>query len=239
MYFDYLCMIPSLRSIGLAHIGRVGSVAVTVSISVERYLNCCHPNESFKYKSFLLPVPIIFTFLFNIPKFLEISACTSCELFPDNSTMNISSSEKTTDPENKSLGYTASDNFDAVSMISCINSTSFPYDEVANSTLDYISNQTRLNVDDDLEIVNEYSTCHDGYKTTWLRNNWWYIVFYLGWSKFLLVECLPWLIVIILTICTTKSLKNFQVNRDRLMRKNSVRRTNDEGKIRHIFHCKI
>ena len=232
-------MISSLRRIGLAHIGRVGSVAVTVSISVERYLNCCHPNEKFKYKSLLLPIPIIFTFLYNIPKFLEISACTRYELFLDNSTMNISSPETTTDPENVNLGYTVSDNFDVVAKISSINSTSFPYDEVTNFTLDYISNETRLNVDDDLEIVDEYSTCHGGYKTTWLRNNWWYIVFYLGWSKFLLVECLPWLIVIILTICTTKSLKNFQVNRDRLMRKNSVRRTNDEGKIRHIFHCKI
>ena len=74
--YAFLIVIIFLSRIGFAHIGRVGSVAVTVSISIERYLNCCHPNDKFMFKSLLLPAPIIFAILYNVPKFFEISSCT-------------------------------------------------------------------------------------------------------------------------------------------------------------------
>ena len=61
--------------IGLVNIGRVGSVGVTVSITIERYLSICHPNNGYAGKSLLLPLPIAFAILYNIPKFFELLAC--------------------------------------------------------------------------------------------------------------------------------------------------------------------
>ena len=60
---------------GFANIGRVGSVALTVSITIERYFSVCFPNNTFSAKSLLLPLPIVFAVLYNIPKFFEIVAC--------------------------------------------------------------------------------------------------------------------------------------------------------------------
>ena len=72
-------------------------------------------------------------------------------------------------------------------------------------------------------------SCPDGYRTTWLRNNWWYIIFYVFWSKFILVELIPWFTVIILTISTSRKMKEFQVMRDRLTGTNRTAQNSDEG----------
>ena len=215
----------------MAHIGRVGSVAVTVSISVERYLNCCHPNDKFMFKSLLLPAPIIFALLYNVPKFFEISSCTSSELIFDKPTENINGSEVIIDLENVNTSVTVSNFFDFISKISTTPPANFSNDQRNNSILDQANNATRTSENETQIIEYEFDTCIDGYQITWLRNNWWYIVVYLGWLKFVLVEFLPWIIVIILTICTTKTLKNFQVNRDRLLGTNRAQRSNDEGNI--------
>ena len=215
----------------MAHIGRVGSVAVTVSISVERYLNCCHPNDKFMFKSLLLPAPIIFALLYNVPKFFEISSCTSSELIFDKPTENINGSEVIIDLENVNTSVTVSNFFDFISKISTTPPANFSNDQRNNSILDQANNATRTSENETQIIEYEFDTCIDGYQITWLRNNWWYIVVYLGWLKFVLVEFLPWIIVIILTVCTTKTLKNFQVNRDRLLGTNRAQRSNDEGNI--------
>ena len=68
-------------SIGFAHIGRVGSVAVTISIAVERYMSVCHPTNSFPCKRLLFPLPIAFALLYNVPKFFEIVACSKTEMY--------------------------------------------------------------------------------------------------------------------------------------------------------------
>ena len=68
-------------SIGFAHIGRVGSVAVTISIAVERYMSVCHPTNSFPCKYLLFPLPIAFALLYNIPKFFEIVVCSKEEMY--------------------------------------------------------------------------------------------------------------------------------------------------------------
>ena len=61
-----------IHRIGFAHIGRVGSVFLTVAITIERYVSVCHPTEDFKGKCCLIPLPIIAAILYNIPKFFEI-----------------------------------------------------------------------------------------------------------------------------------------------------------------------
>ena len=42
---------------GLGHIGRVGSVFVTVSVTIERYFAIVHPLKHFSGKKYLLLIP--------------------------------------------------------------------------------------------------------------------------------------------------------------------------------------
>ena len=70
---------------GIGHIGRVGSVFVTMSVTIERYFAIVHPLKHFSGKRFLLVVPIVTTMLYNIPKFFEfkrseVSTTYSCQV---------------------------------------------------------------------------------------------------------------------------------------------------------------
>ena len=56
---------------GFGHIGRVGSVFFTVSVTIDRYLAVAHPLKVVNKKRALLYVPVIFTCLYNLPKFFE------------------------------------------------------------------------------------------------------------------------------------------------------------------------
>ena len=56
---------------GLGHIGRVGSVFVTVSVTIERYFAVVHPLKHVRGKKYLLYVPIVCAVVYNIPKFFE------------------------------------------------------------------------------------------------------------------------------------------------------------------------
>ena len=78
------CFIFHIQRIGLIHIGRVGSVFLTIAITIERYVNVCHPTTDFKMMRCLIPLPIISAILFNIPKFFEIETIQH-----SNSTNNI------------------------------------------------------------------------------------------------------------------------------------------------------
>ena len=72
--------------------------------------------------------------------------------------------------------------------------------------------------------------CANGYRTTEMRDNPWYIIFYVFVSKFLLVELIPWVVVIVLTILTSRKIQQFQANRDRLLRPSRTAGAQDEGK---------
>ena len=223
--------------IGFAHIGRVGSVFLTVSISIERYLNCKYPNEKSVLKSLLVPIPTIFALLYNIPKFFELTSCIEQP--------NIS-----TNLTNKTDALNFIDHLDDNIILN--NSIEFFRENSTNTTSTKITpnmiganfsliklplipvkdlfNLQNFAISTDLIKEEELDTCEEGYKPTSLRSNWWYIVLYLCWSKFIFVEFVPWISVIALTICTTRTLKNFQKNRNRLMGSNRTQRAIDEGK---------
>ena len=55
-----------------------------------------------------------------------------------------------------------------------------------------------------------------GTRPTNLRNNKWYIIFYVFLSELVLVEILPWITVIILNISTWKGITRFQKKRQAL-----------------------
>ena len=70
----------------------------------------------------------------------------------------------------------------------------------------------------------EDSLMCDIYETrpTSLRNNKWYIILYVFLSEFILIEIIPWILVIILNIKTWKGVRRFQQKRQTLRRSSGI-----------------
>ena len=49
----------------------MGSVFLTLSVTVERYYSVCHPLRPFRAKKLLLPLAILISVAYNVPKFFE------------------------------------------------------------------------------------------------------------------------------------------------------------------------
>lgn len=58
---------------GLAHVSRVGSISLTLSVTIERYYSVCHPLSQFQIKRHLLTISLLFAIVYNIPRFFELS----------------------------------------------------------------------------------------------------------------------------------------------------------------------
>ena len=71
--FYMVKVLPYIEPIGLplAHIGRIGSVFVTMSVTIERYYAIVHPLKHFTKKRYLLLISILATVVYNIPRFFE------------------------------------------------------------------------------------------------------------------------------------------------------------------------
>ena len=151
----------SILRIGFVHIGRVGSVFVTIAITIERYVVVCHPTSEFKGKCLLIPLPIISALLYNIPKFFEIEA------------IEHSLNEK--------VG-----------------------EQIASTNTSY----------KDRDVLENIKVEDVGYRGTALRLNYWYVIFYVTWSKLLLVEIIPWIIVVVLNILIWNKIKKFRSARN-------------------------
>ena len=141
---------------------------VTVAITVERYLSVCYPNLQCRGKCLLVPIPVVFAIIYNIPKFFELEAT------PQN------------DNGNKIIHQ--SSNYKTI------------YDD-----------QYQKNITQIVEDI--------GYRGTALRLNHWYVVLYVFWSKFLLVDIFPWVTVIILNIFIWRKIKDFKRIRRETLRK--------------------
>ena len=110
-------------------------------------------------------------------------------------------------------------------------STTHSLDNFPNVSSLPLSNATEFPPDNSTSVCNEDEQCVGGFRTTELRNNPWYIIFYVFWAKFLLVELIPWVAVIVLTVMTSRKIQQFQANRERLLRPNNrPSGAQDEGK---------
>jgi hypothetical protein len=69
---------------GIGHIGRVGSVFVTLSVTIERYFAIVHPLKHFSGKRYLLIVSIVSSVFYNIPKFFELERTKVSSLYQKN-----------------------------------------------------------------------------------------------------------------------------------------------------------
>ena len=162
----------------MAHIGRVGSVFVTVSVTIERYYSVCQPTSEFRFKWLLIPLPIICAFMYNIPKFFELE-------------MDPPDIEEDDIPDQQNLTQ----------------------DVNAMGIKNYIfDNQSEQYYTDDVSNITEYYDVPDdlGYHATTLRQNYWYVVLYVFWSKFIFVDIIPWVTVIVLNFSICKQIQEFQ-----------------------------
>lgn len=75
--YNQLLRVPSLPYvIPIAQIGLMGSVYCTIALALERFLAVCYPflprRHVYSTRTFIIPV-ISFSFLYNVPKFFELS----------------------------------------------------------------------------------------------------------------------------------------------------------------------
>ena len=187
-----------LHSIGLAYVGRVGSALVTVSISIERHLAIGHPTTIAPYKV-LFWAPIVFAIVYNIPKFFELAACDVTELNEELSTYGITTNN--------------------TSVLFNYNHESKTGDDQREFESSYFTNATIINSNNSTENSSIEICDQDGMRATPLRQNEWYIIFYVVVSKVVLVEVVPWLTVIALNIWTWRKMVLFQRKREAMLKR--------------------
>ena len=74
-----------------------------------------------------------------------------------------------------------------------------------------------------IKDVEESVDCEDKhFGVTQLRKNRWYIILYVFGCEVFLVEVLPWVTIVVLTILTWRGIKKFQDNRKRFIRSHSL-----------------
>ena len=201
-----------MSRIGFAYIGRAGSVLVTVSLSVERYLSIRSPNTDNWIKKLLIPLPIVFAITHSLPKFFEFERCYEVSNSSDQITLR---SPITTD-ELSSMPFTLNIKHPYENQINSENASMpiFPVQDILDKLLEKRKNSSRIE-SAKLKIID----CKNKpYVITELRKNHWYIILYVFGSEVIFVEMLPWITVIVLNLLTWKGITVFQRNRKRLIR---------------------
>ena len=81
-----------------------------------------------------------------------------------------------------------------------------------------LSNSTNASLVNNATIDQEWCDA-DGMRATSLRQNEWYLIFYVVISKVVLVEVVPWLTVIALNVWTWRKMVLFQRKREAMLKK--------------------
>ena len=138
-FFNYL--INYLYRYGVAHMAHVASVLLTLVVTLERFYSVCYPLHTPRYRQYYVLAVMIFTIIYNIPRFYEVSV-----KFP---------------------------NF------------KFP-------------NLTRNDSVPQLVPSN-------------LRNNWYYVTFYMFWSRLILIEVIPYALILAMNYFIWKRIKKLAI----------------------------
>ena len=182
---------------GLAHIGRVGSIAVTLSLSIERYLAIGQVSSD-RSSKILFWAPVIFSCVYNVPKFFEAETCEASWQSIIQPHLNTTQLNSTHDTRNYSSHREILQD-DSIELLS---------PNLTNEIEDIAKNDV---ADNATMIISHCDS--DGMRATSLRQNDFYIIFYVVTSKVIFVEIIPWLTVITLNFLTWKKMKIFQRNR--------------------------
>ena len=90
--------------------------------------------------------------------------------------------------------------------------------QYSNSTINtYKIDEQALMINDSRGLMKVENV---GYRGTTLRLNYWYIILYVTWSKLLLVEIFPWIIIIGLNILIWKRIRQYKSTRMKVFCKN-------------------
>ena len=68
---------------GFAHIGRVGSVFMTLSVTIERFFAIAYPLKKIQLKRGLILFSVLGAIVYNVPRFFELRMVSVTELDPD------------------------------------------------------------------------------------------------------------------------------------------------------------
>ena len=186
---------------GLIHVGRVGSTAVTVSLSIERYLAISQRDSDISSK-FLFWTPIISSVLYNIPKFFELETCEVSWQSIIQYYLNATKLNSTDVPKN----------YNSYNEMLQDNSIEILHPNLTHEIKDILRNDY---ADNETQIISHCD--NDGMRTTSLRQNRFYIMFYVVISKVVLVEIIPWIMVITLNFLTWRKMEMFQKNRKAML----------------------
>ena len=186
--------------IGFAYIGRVGSTAVTVSLSIERYLAFGQHTSNTSNK-LLFWAPIIFPVVYSVPKFFELSSCEALHQSITQHHLNTTGTDFTYDLQND-YHNNATQKDDSINLVH-LNLT-----HGIHGMMDKDSEGNDA-------MVQHCSS--GGMQPTALRKNELYIIFYVVISKVVLIEIIPWLTIITLNLLTWKKMKSFQRRREALL----------------------
>ena len=207
---------------------------MTVSVSVERYLSIRNPNYNHSIKKYLIPFPIGFALLYNLPKFFEFVTCNDTTSIPELHPINLSFPNVT----DRILSVPLQNNISSGinSSQPNVNAAPFPHSVIQEMLDAYYRN--RINVTENnllkemdktvpkrslIKDVEESVDCEDKhFGVTQLRKNRWYIILYVFGCEVFLVEVLPWVTIVVLTILTWRGIKKFQDNRKRFIRSHSL-----------------
>ena len=195
-----------------------------MAVAVERYLSVCHPTYIFPGKSLLIPLPIAFAIIYNIPRFFELTTCTNAEMLESatSKTLQYEGQQELGNSdfpkENVSTVNVNITNYSALLQSGIYNDSTI-YDH-ANLTEIPILNITSLFPQNNETGAIEQCDS-SGIRPTLLRKNPQYIIFYIFWSKIILIEVVPWIMVIVLNILTWNGLRRFQQNRREILRRSN------------------
>ena len=188
---------------------------MTISVSVERYLSVQYPNNTFKIKKCLIPLPIAFAILYNLPKFFEFVTCDNNKSYISSYPINAAFPNLT----NETIQYFPQYNKDEEENNSTKTHFFFDIQDLVEKAYNKSKNSLKENVTNEEDDLLD---CKKGeYGVTLLRKNRWYIILYVFWSDVIFIEMIPWIIIVVLNLLTWRSIRQFQKNRKRFMRTHS------------------
>ena len=206
-------------SFGFVHIGRVGSVAATVSIATERYVTVCCSTSPLSRKNLLLLIPITFAVFYNIPKFFEIVECSEEEKYKTMVKSYFDQMVKEREESNINNMKRSPPPFLEIKkdlIIEPSNRTMSDDEASYNNVQQFLLTTNHSLVVDALQGNIAECDIH-GIRVSDFRSNYWYILYYQFLSDLILVEILPWILVIVLNIIVWKTSQKFHARRLRLL----------------------
>ena len=172
-----------------------------MSLSIDRYL-AIGQLSSDRSSKILFWAPVIVSCVYNVPKFFEAETCEASWQSIIKPHLNTTQPNSAHDIRNYSSHREILQD-DTIELLPL---------NLTNEIEDIAKNDVSENA---TMIISHCDS--DGMRATSLRQNDFYIIFYVVISKVVFIEIIPWLTVITLNFLTWKKMKIFQRNREAML----------------------